>query len=301
MQTTDTVAMIRPAAFGFNEQTATNNFFQDSTYKNNKTLHEHAVHQFDVMVELLRANAIEVLVLNDTPVPQKPDAIFPNSWISCNNNVITIFPMMAPIRRIEKRLDIVQAIQEKTGIYNLQDWSIYEEENIFLEGNGSMVIDHQSKLVYASISPRTNEKLVKQYCAQNNYVPITFTSKDEDDNIIHYTSLMMCLGTSFAIICLEAIKKPIERKIILHRLKQSGHEVIDISYEQMNLFAAHILELVNKKGEPILVMSTTAHDAFTLPQIEMLQKHATIITPNISYIEKAAGGSVRSMMSELFY
>lgn len=301
MQNTRHIAMVRPAAFGFNEETASNNFFQDNSLQHNPQLQEHALLQFDAMVELLRSNGIDVLILEDDPVPPKPDAVFPNNWFSCSNGMIQVFPMYAPVRRLEKNWPMIDAVKTKTGISVVKDWRPYEEKNIFLEGTGSMIIDHDHKIAYACLSPRTNEELFKQFCKENNYLPLSFEAADEAGREIYHTNVMMCVGKRFAVICLDAIKNEIDRKKIIHELETTGHEIINISFEQVNHFAGNMLELINDKGEPLLVMSKTAFEILLPSQVETLRTYAIILSPDVSVIEKAGGGSVRCMMAELFY
>ncbi len=301
MQNTHTVVMVRPAAFGFNEETALNNHFQENSQQNNSQLQQLAMQQFDAMVQLLFSHGIEVLVLKDTADPKKPDAIFPNNWFSCNNGKITIYPMQAKNRRIEKRKDLIEILKNKTGITIINDWSEFEKNEMFLEGTGSMIIDHDYRIIYACLSARTNETLLKDYCKKNNYTLIAFNAADKNGNEIYHTNVMMCVGNRFAVICLDAVTNDIERKVIVNNLQITGHEIVDISFTQMNSFAGNMLQLMNKKGEYFLVMSTTAFESLTHKQILTLQKYSTIITPDVNYIEKASGGSVRCMMAELFY
>ncbi|MBC7936835.1 MAG: amidinotransferase [Rhizobacter sp.] len=301
MQNTQHIAMVRPSAFGFNNETAINNHFQKKKQLNNWDLQEHALQQFDDMVSLLRANGIDVLILDDNPAPPRPDAIFPNNWFCCNRSMIQVFPMFAPSRRLEKNWKMIDAIKDKTGISIVKDWGPYEEKNMFLEGTGSMVIDHDHKIAYACSSVRTDESLFNQFCKENNYLPIYFTAADEDGREIYHTNVMMCIGKSFAVICLRAIEEDIDRKKIIHELQTTGHEIIDISFEQMNHFAGNMLELLTNNSEHIVVMSKTAFNSLQTIQVETIRKCARILSPDVSVIEKAAGGSVRCMMAELFY
>ena len=299
MQNTRYIAMVRPAAFGFNEETAVDNHFQHQQY--NIDLQQQALQQFDAMVSLLRDNGIDVLVLNDEPLPPKPDAVFPNNWFCCNKAMIQVFPMYAPSRRLEKNWNMIDAVKDQTGISVVKDWGSYEERNMFLEGTGSMIIDHDHKIAYACISARTNEDLFNQFCKENNYLPISFIAGDEAGREIYHTNVMLCVGKSFAVICLDAIREEIDRKKIIHELQTTGHEIIDISFEQMNNFAGNMLELLNEKDEHIVVMSQTAFHSLKSHQLERLRQYARIVSPDVSIIEQAAGGSVRCMMAELFY
>ena len=301
MQFAHTIAMVRPAAFGFNEETAANNFFQDCNQKNNVQLQQLALQQFDAMVLLLRSHDIDVLVLQDTATPEKPDAIYPNNWFSCHDKAITIFPMFAQNRRTEKRQQLIAELKFKTGIAVVNDWSAFEEKQRFLEGTGSMVIDHERRKIYACSSVRTDKNLLESFCKKNNYTPISFSAADENGNEIYHTNVMFCMGNHFAVICLEAIKNELEKINIMHDLQTDRHEIVAISFAQMSNFAGNMLQLQNKKGEYILVMSSTAFDSLTSNQICTLKKYTAIVTPDVSYIENAGGGSVRCMMAELFY
>lgn len=293
--------MVRPAAFGYNEETAANNYFQNSDQKNNTHLQQQALLQFDAMVKLLEANGIDVLVLNDDAHPPKPDAIFPNNWFCCNKDMIQVFPMYATSRRLEKNWQMIDAIKEKTGISIIKDWGAYEDKNMFLEGTGSMVLDHEHKIAYACLSQRTNEDLFQQFCKENNYLPVAFAAADESGREIYHTNVMMSIGQRLAIICTDAIVNDIDRKKIIHELETTGHEIINISFQQMNHFAGNMLELINDKNEILLLMSRTAMNTLHNDQLSVIQKYARIVAPDIDIIERAAGGSVRCMVAELLY
>ena len=299
-QHTRHIAMVRPMAFGYNEQTAANNYFQkkESTVFN---VHELALKEFDTMVALLKSNGIDVLVLQDSVSPPKPDAIFPNNWFCCNNGLIQLFPMYAPNRRLEKHKQIIEAIQSKTGVLILKDWSAYEEKNMFLEGTGSMVIDYVFNIAYACISARTNIDLFELFCKENNYLPILFDASDACGKEIYHTNVMMALGEKNAVVCLAAIKNEIEKTKLLHELQTTGRQIVDISFEQMSHFAGNMLELINNKNERLMVMSQRAYSALTPYQIVTIEQYNKIVTPDIGNIENIGGGSVRCMMAELFY
>lgn len=292
--------MIRPAAFGFNEQTAKDNHFQKKTGKA-MDLQQAALEEFDAMVGLLHTNGIDVLIIDDEPDPQKPDAIFPNNWFCCNNYMIQVFPMHNPNRRLEKSWTIIDMIKAKTGLSDVKDWGHYEAKNMFLEGTGSMVIDHVFNIAYACISARTNAALFEQFCKENNYLPLPFIATDANGREIYHTNVMMALGEKIAVICLSAIKDELDKMKITHELQTTGHEIIDISFEQMNHFAGNMLELINDKNERLMVMSKTAFNVLTKEQVSVIEKYNRIVTPEIPTIETTGGGSVRCMMAELFY
>ncbi|ANE51762.1 citrulline utilization hydrolase CtlX [Flavisolibacter tropicus] len=298
MQITDTVLMIRPAAFRFNEQTAANNFFQSP---HTEEVHEQAVQEFDAMVEGLLRNDIKVLVVNDTTEPVKPDAIFPNNWFSTSSEgVVNVYPMYAPNRRTEKRDDILQALAKVYQINNVLDWTEFEAEAMYLEGTGSMVMDHVSKMVYACLSLRTHESLVQKFAAANGYQAITFTATDNKGQLIYHTNVMMCIGDRFAVLCDQAIEDDSERIAVIQLLATTGHAVLPITQEQVNAFAGNMLQVKNQEGQSFIVMSQTAYNVLTPFQIETLQGFGELLAFDVSTIEKVNGGSVRCMMAEIF-
>jgi hypothetical protein len=292
------IAMVRPAAFAFNAETAANNFFQREGNVTN--IHSQALKQFDEMVQLLKTNGIDVLVLNDTEKPKKPDAIFPNNWFSCNNGVLTVFPMEALNRRLEKRPELISLLQIATGIDVIYDLSQHESKNIYLEGTGSIVFDHVNKIAYACYSSRSCPLLFEEHCKKMNYLPIGFQANDEINRSIYHTNVMMSVGERFAVVCLDAVSNEIDRHMIIHELTSTGHEIVEISFEQMNCFAGNMLEVLDRNGNHVLIMSSTAYSSLNRAQTASLEKFAKIVTPDVSIIEKAAGGSVRCMMAELF-
>jgi hypothetical protein len=289
--------MIKPAAFGFNDQTAENNFFQNKIFKSN--LQETALKEFNDMVLLLKGKGVEVIVLEDNVKPIKPDAIFPNNWFSCKNGVINIFPMYAQNRRMEKRSELIDHLKSITGITKINDYSDYENNEQFLEGTGSMVFDHKNKIAYACISARTNELLFKDFANQHNYLPFVFTADDEAGREIYHTNVLMCIGIGFAVVCINAIKKT-EKYLFIEQLEKTNHEIIDISFKQMKCFAGNMLELVNKDGAHFLLMSKTAYNSLAPLQIKQLEKFCNFIVPDVSTIEITSGGSVRCMVAEIF-
>ena len=298
MQCTSTVLMIRPASFKYNEQTAANNFFQQKDQP--PSIQEQAVKEHDAMAELLRSNGVEVIVIVDTHSPVKPDALFPNNWFACSDKHITLFPMHAPNRRMERRQDIIDVIQHKTGTKMIHDLSAYEENSQFLEGTGSMVCDHVYKIVYACLSARTNEQLVKEYAVLIGYTYRIFIAADENGREIYHTNVMMCIGEKFAVLCADAITHSSEKQDIIQSMENTGHEVILISLQQMSCFAGNMLQVLNKDGEPLLVMSRTAALSLSGSQFTILKKYAKPLIADVSAIEKAGGGSVRCMLAEIF-
>ena len=302
MQITDTILMIRPAAFGPNEETASTNFFQSASDDiNQNVLQQTALSEFDEMVELLRSHDINVLVVDDTPTPPKPSAIFPNNWLSTSpDGIVSVFPMYSANRRWEKRDDILKMLAEKFVVKDVQDWSEFEAEGKFLEGTGSMVIDHDNKVIYACYSPRTDVSILEKFANANKYRAIIFFAADKNGQAVYHTNVVMTLAEDFAILCEEAIEEEWELIAIRQLLDSSGHDVIRIYKDQMHCFAGNMLQVKTNKGEKILVMSQTAFDSLYEDQKEELSGRNKLLTVSIPTIEKIEGGSVRCMMAEIF-
>ncbi|HEX2609108.1 MAG TPA: arginine deiminase-related protein [Flavisolibacter sp.] len=301
MQITDTVLMVRPAAFTYNEQTAVTNTFQNQPTLSPAELHQKAVEQFDKVVGQLRAQDIRVLVIDDTPDPVKPDALFPNNWIVTNpNGLISLFPLQAPNRRPEKREAIIDVLREHFLVSDFHDWSEYEAEAHYLEGTGSMVMDHENKIIYACQSPRTHAVLVEKYAAANGYRALVFDAADEAGQPIYHTNVMMSIGEGFAVLCPKLITDHIERIAVAQLLEATGHENIYIEPEQMKCFAGNLLQLRNTEGARFIVLSGTALDSLPSEKIAALERYGTLLPVDVSVIEQVNGGSIRCMLAEIF-
>lgn len=301
MKLASTILMIRPAAFGFNEETAANNYFQHNSGENATTIQQEALTEFDNMVAVLRVHEMDVLVIEDSPIPPKPDAIFPNNWFSTSpDGIVSVFPMYAPNRREEKREDILQKLASDFVVKDVQDWSEYEAEGRFLEGTGSMVIDHDNKMIYAAVSERTSLSVLEKYAGANGFQAIVFLASDKNGMPVYHTNVVMSLGDGFAVICEEAIEEEWELIAVRQLLESTGHTIIPISREQMHCFAGNMLELQNKKGEKFIVISKTAFDSLRKEQKQMLEAYAKLLPISVPVIEQVEGGSVRCMMAEIF-
>jgi hypothetical protein len=301
-QTTSNILMIRPVNFGFNPETAESNAFQNVEFgkQNQNNAQTVALQEFDEMVTQLRKAGVNVMIIDDTPEPHTPDSIFPNNWISfhANGTVIT-YPMQAENRRLERREDIVEQISESFYINRRIDLSVFETENKFLEGTGSMVLDRKHKIAYACLSPRTHEDVLKEFSVQMNYEIVKFNAVDGSNKQIYHTNVLMCIGDMFAVICLEAIPDLDERLMVRNSLEQSGKRIVEISLEQMNQFAGNMLEVKGHHGEKILVMSRAAHNSLTEKQIDILDDYCSIHSFDLTMIEGNGGGSARCMMAEV--
>jgi hypothetical protein len=298
MQTTSKVLMIRPLHFVYNAETAVNNSFQIKGDQEN--LSEKAVQEFDGFVTLLRGKGIDVTVVEDSPDPHTPDAIFPNNWISFHSSgVYCLYPMFAPNRRMERKAEVISIIRKKFHYQQLVDFTNYESENLFLEGTGSMVLDREKKLAYACLSPRTSIVVLQDFCRKLNYKAVAFHAASENGLAIYHTNVMMCVADRFVVICLDSITDASEKKYVEEIILQSGKDIIPISYSQMNLFAGNMLQLENDQKEKILVMSSAAWNALLPAQIERLEKYNSILHSSLQQIETNGGGSARCMIAEI--
>ena len=297
-----TILMIRPASFGFNAQTAENNVFQSSIASlSPKEIQQNALEEFDAFVDILREKNIDVIVLQDEPEPTRPDAIFPNNWFcTLGDGTVTIFPMFAPNRRIEKRDDLLQMLKDKYDVKGMEDWSEYENQDLFLEGTGSMIIDHQNKLIYACLSPRTHTAVLEKFAQAHGYRALTFHAKDENGVDIYHTNVIMHLGEDYAVICLESIPDETEKSALSGLLIATGHEIMPITLQQVHAYAGNMLQVKNRHGEKFTLLSRQAYDSLTKEQIDKLQIHTQLLPIDISTIETVGGGSVRCMVAEIF-
>lgn len=297
MQNVSHLLMIKPSHFGFNVETAANNYFQQNIPGNHQ---QKALKEFEVFVSLLQKNNILVTVINDTNDTITPDAIFPNNWISFDEEKgIFLYPMYAQNRRLEKNEKIIHSIKSLASIQKITNLSYFEKENKFLEGTGSMVLDRINKITYASLSPRTNKEVLDEFCRLTTYTPCSFTSVDSTEKIIYHTNVMMCVADKYVVICLESIKNKIELDIIKKTIKQTNKEIIELTLQQINCFAGNMLQIKNKDGMMYLIMSTTAYQSLTTIQIAKLEKYNTILHTSINTIETIGGGSVRCMLAEI--
>lgn len=301
MQTTDTVLMIEPVAFGFNEQTAVNNYFQVQQEGN---VQEEALKEFNAFVEKLRAKDINVITIKDTLEPKTPDSIFPNNWVSFHaDGKVVLYPMFAENRRLERRDDIINQIKGQFEVTEVIDYSGAEKDNLFLEGTGSMIFDHDNKLAYGSVSLRLDEGVFRKFCSDFGFHPVVFHSYQtagEERLPIYHTNVMMCVADQFVVICLDCIDDESERNNVIETIKNSGKELIEISEDQMQNFAGNMLQVQNKSGEKFLVMSQSAYKSLNRDQVSAIEKYCEIIYSDLEVIETNGGGSARCMLAEVF-
>jgi len=305
-QASNTILMIRPVAFRMNEQTAVNNYYQkvlDNILPS--TVQSKAKEEFDSFVAKLKNVGVNVIVVEDTLEPNTPDSIFPNNWVSFHQDgAVGLYPMFAENRRLERREDIFDILEEKGfSINNFYDYTSAEEDDLFLEGTGSLVLDRVNKKAYCALSPRADEDLLIEFCEDFEYTPVIFkayqTVNDQRMEIYH-TNVMMCVAPNFAVVCLSCIDDKKERRNLINHLKEDGKEIIDITEAQVNNFAGNMLSVYGDNNKEYIVMSESAYKCLTKNQIAILEKHATILYSNVDTIEACGGGSARCMMAEVF-
>ena len=303
-QITDTIVMIRPVAFRMNEQTAVNNFFQEDIALKNAEINTKAQEEFDAFVQKLRAVGVNVIVENDDLRMDTPDSIFPNNWISFHENGdIGLYPMFAENRRRERREEVLIRLENEGFIINnVYDYTPAEDEGIFLEGTGSLLLDRVNHKAYCALSARADEELLIEFCEDFEYLPVIFTANQTVDGKrlpIYHTNVMMCLAEKFCVICLDTIDDAAEKKNVVQHLKKDGKEIIKISEAQMHHFAGNMLQLQGK-DKKYLVMSAAANKSLNKEQIAAIEKHCEILSSDLTTIETCGGGSARCMMAEVF-
>jgi hypothetical protein len=298
MQTTSHILMIRPVNFGYNAETAVNNAFQVKGKEDD--VQNKALIEFDSFVNVLQQNGVDVTVVEDTAEPHTPDSIFPNNWVSFHEDgSVLLYPMFAVNRRGERKQHVLEKIADKFSIERKIDLSQYEKENLFLEGTGSMVLDRDNKIAYACLSPRTNEKVLADFCSQMKYTAVSFHAADGNEQAIYHTNVMMCVADKYIVVCFDSIPDDGEKIKVINAILHTGKEIVDITLDQMNHFAGNMLQIENKQGEKLLVMSTQAYESLTDEQTKKLGSFNKIIHSPLTTIETNGGGSARCMMAEV--
>jgi len=301
-QLTSNLLMIRPCQFFSNPQTAGSNKFQGKSKLSNKELQEAALSEFDMLVSKLREADMNVYVFEDTPEPITPDSVFPNNWVSLHGDgTIVLYPMEAENRRLERRLDIIETLKEEHGfcVKTIIDMSYLEDKEEYLEGTGSMILDHVNKIAYACLSSRTHKNALLDFSKKMGFSPISFCAKDALGSDIYHTNVIMSLGEKLAVLCEDAIPLDFEKKLVKDSLQSTGHQIINISLDQMTSFAGNVLEVISKSGEHLMLMSERAEKSLTKKQKSTIEKYCRIVSSPIQNIEDSAGGSVRCMIAEI--
>lgn len=301
MQTTNNILLIRPANFIFNKQTATSNAFQIKVTESTEVIKQKAFAEFDAAAMTLKLKGMNVFIFDDTEFPKKPDAVFPNNWVTFHaDGTIILYPMQATNRQFERRSDIIETFQQQFKINRIIDLSIHEKENRFLEGTGSIIFDHDNKMAYACLSPRTDKELFLEVCNLLQYKPIYFHAYDTSGIEIYHTNVMMCIGKKFAAIYLAGIADQNEKELVITSLSETGHQIIDISFEQMKNFVGNMLELTTNDNKSILALSQSAFDSLQAEQKKEIEKYCEFVPLSIKTIETIGGGSARCMIAEIF-
>lgn len=303
-QYTNRILMIEPLAFGYNEETAESNYFQRKDDTPIATIQDNAHREYMAMQTLLKAKGIGVLSIKDTLEPHTPDAIFPNNWVSFHRkNKVALYPMYTESRRKERRPELIKLAKPEVDC-DIIDYSNAEREHYALEGTGSITLDRKHMVAYAAISERTQPNLVKQFAKDFGYNAVMFSAFQNVENHwklpIYHTNLMMSIADEYAVVCLDAISYESERNAVIENLKTCNKAIIEISEEQMYHYAGNMIQVLNNEGKAFLVMSQTAYDSLSEEQIKQLKSYNEIITANIPTIEHYGGGSVQSMMCEVF-
>lgn len=305
-QTTNSILMIRPVAFRMNEQTTVNNYYQKVLDGlSPETVNKKAQQEFDTFVTKLRKAGVNVTVVEDTLEPNTPDSIFPNNWISFHENGdVALYPMFAENRRAERREDILDTLEDEGfQINQIVDYTSAEEDDVFLEGTGSLLLDRENGKAYCALSPRADEEVMIEFCEDFELTPVifeAFQTVNGERKLIYHTNVMMCMGDTFAVICADCIDDKKERKMVLDSLRGDDKEIILITEDQVNNFAGNMLEVKGKNDERFVVMSESAYKSLTKKQIAQLEAHVEIIHSSLDTIEACGGGSARCMMAEIF-
>ena len=306
-QTTSTLLMVKPHGFDYNTETAEDNHFQSGgTALSSTEITRQALDEFEAFVKKISAQGIEVIVYDDIATKATPDAIFPNNWFSTHNDgTVYLYPMFAPNRRKERRQEVLDLLTREHGfsIDRIMDWSKNEDIGLFLEGTGSMILDRPNKIIYATLSERTSEELLKQYAREIGYELVAFRSyhnAKQKEVLIYHTNVMLCVAQDYAVVCFECITNLKERKAVMDSLKKTNKAIVELSLGQVDHFAGNMLEAKNKANESFLIMSSRAYKAMNEAQITQIQQHSQIIHAPLTTIENYGGGSARCMLAEIF-
>lgn len=301
-QLASTVMMVRPARFESNPLTAASNRFQGRTQATPAEQHRLALREFDALVAALRDGGIEVVVVEDTAEPHTPDAIFPNNWVSFHaDGRVVLYPMEAENRRTERRMDVVERLDTEHGftVTEIVDLSFHEAAGQYLEGTGSLVLDRVNRIAYACLSTRTQLDALGDFAQRLDYDVVAFDAVDRNGVPIYHTNVLMNVGEALAVVCDAAIPRDDQRTAVLESLAATGHEVLQLNYDQLDAFAGNMLELRTATGERRVAMSRQAFDSLDDAQVAKLEQNGGLIVCPIDAIESSAGGSVRCMLAEI--
>ena len=301
-QLASAVLMIRPVRFESNPLTAASNLFQGRNESSPEQQQIDAEAEFNSLAAALEAGGITVVQVDDTAEPHTPDAIFPNNWVSFHaDGTVVLYPMEAPNRRTERRQDIIDTLADQYGfqVREIVDFSHHEQNERFLEGTGSLVLDRVNRIAYACLSSRTHLDVLGEFAQRLDYEVVAFDAVDGNGAPIYHTNVVMNVGEELAVICDDAIPRDDQREAVMQSLAATGHEVLTLTFDQMDSFAGNMLELRSSSGERIIAMSEQARESLTESQLEAISAYAQIISAPIENIESTAGGSVRCMLAEI--
>lgn len=297
--TAGSVIMIRPAAFGYNTETAASNLFQHVSFLSSTKIRAAALKEFDALADKLTQHGIEVIVFNDTVTPIKPDAVFPNNWFSTHTDgTIVLYPLLSELRRKERRQDIIERLREKFFVRQVIDFTRFETQNKFLEGTGSMVFDHAEKVIYANFSARSHPDLLQAVANELRYEVFTFKAEDKNGHEIYHTNVLLNISDDLIIACVDCITQ--NKVQLLKKFQDSKREKVFLSYYQLERFAGNMLMLQNKGGKKFMILSESAFKSLCKTEIDTIEKYATILYSPLNTIEKVGGGSARCMLAENF-
>ncbi len=300
-QTATAVFMVEPTTFGFDEQTAVTNTFQHKTNTPQEALAKAAAKEFEAVVDVLRAHNIEVIIFRDTVAPPKPNAVFPNNWLSTwPDGRVYLYPMATASRRIERSKAALDMLGQSFKITEIIDISGKEQQGRFLESTGAIVFDHPNKIAYACVSPRCEEQLFTDHVQQLGYKPLPFHAFNKEGAPIYHTNVELAIQNTTAVVCLDAVTDPAERQLVIENLEKTNHTVIPISFAQVDAYCANVIEVQNKDGQAFLLLSQSAYDAFTPEQRRILAQDKTLLPVALPTIQKIGGGSARCMVAEIF-
>ncbi|HEY4210648.1 MAG TPA: arginine deiminase-related protein [Steroidobacteraceae bacterium] len=299
--------MIRPAAFDYNPETAQTNKMQTPDPELSSTAAARALDEFDGFVNALRSEGVAVEVFADSPQPPKPDALFPNNWVSFHaDGTVVLYPMQAQSRRRERDPAVIDLVVRnlRGKVSRVVDLTHWEANGKFLEGTGSLVLDHVSRVAYACISPRTDAEVVEDWCREMGYEGCVFTALDRAGVQLYHTNVMMCIGERVVVVGSESIVAG-DRGRVFERLRASGREIVEIGHEAVAGFAGNMLELASwdeALGDfRVLVMSDAARHVLSADQFARISACTdTVLAVPVPIIERLGGGSVRCMMAEVF-
>lgn len=303
-QSASAVLMIRPARFGHDPETALSNAFQRAPEPDLDPEESagRAVREVEELARRLAAAGVRVVLLDDTPVPPKPNAAFPNNWISTHaDGTVVLYPMQPASRRPELRRELVAELEGREGfcVERVVDLSPLAEREEFLEGTGSLVLDRPARIAYACLSARTTRAALEHFAERMGYRAHAFRAEDEGGRPIYHTNVMLTLGTHFAVVCLAALPEPDQRDELRARLEQSERDIVEIDFGQMHSFCANLLELRTRGGELLVALSERAHSAFRAEQLERIGRHARLLATPLDTLEELGGGGVRCTLAEL--